>query len=337
MTVRFGIIGCGDVTEVKSGPALQRADGADLVAVMRRTPGLAEDYARRHGVPRWYEDADELIADTGVDVVYVATPPGSHLEMALKVAEAGKPCYMEKPMARSHAECAAMIEAFGAKRLPLWVAYYRRGFERFRWVKAMLDDGRLGTVTSVCVRYAKPWSGPLAGQWRIDAEHSGGGLFLDVGSHTLDLLDWLVGPLRDIAGAATNRSGLYAVEDSVAMTFRTADGALGTGLWNFVGVRNHDVIEVEGERGRLAFSTFGHEPVTLHTRDGDEAQAFDAPPHVHQGLVQTIVDELAGRGTCPSTGVSAARTSAVMDTVLSSYYGGRDDAFWERQGRWPGE
>ncbi len=103
-----------------------------------------------------------------------------------------------------------------------------------------------------------------------------------------------------------------------------------------MGVRNHDVIEVEGERGRLSFSTFGHEPITLHTRDGDETRTFDTPPHVHLGLVQTLVDELAGRGTCPSTGVSAARTSAVMDTVLAGYYGGRGDVFWEREGRWPG-
>ena len=335
MSVGFGIIGCGDVTEVKSGPAIQRAEGAELVAVMRRTPGLAADYARRHGVPRFYEDADELIVDPAVDVVYVATPPGSHLEMALKVAEAGKPCYMEKPMARSHRECFEMIEAFEARGLPLWVAYYRRGFERFRWVKSLLDDGRLGRVTSVCVRYSKPWSGSLDGEWRVDAEHSGGGLFLDVGSHTLDLLDFLIGPLRVVGGAATNRSGLYDVEDSVAMTFRTADGALGTGVWNFVGVRGFDLIEVEGEQGRVAFSTFGHEPITLHTRDGDETRTFDTPPHVHQPLVQTIVDELNGNGSSPSTATSAARTSAVMDVALAGYYGGRSDAFWERAERWP--
>ena len=335
MAVGFGIIGCGDVTEVKSGPAIQRAVGAELVAVMRRTPGLASDYARRHGVPRSYEDADQLIADPAVDVVYVATPPGSHLEYALKVAAAGKSCYMEKPMARNYRECGEMISAFEARGLPLWVAYYRRGFDRFRWVKSLLDGGRLGRVTSVCVRYSKPWSGSLAGEWRVDAEHSGGGLFLDVGSHTLDLLDFLVGPLHVVGGAATNRSGLYDVEDSATLLFRTADGALGTGMWNFVGVRGFDQIEIEGEQGRVAFSTFGHEPITLHTRDRDETRTFDTPPHVHQPLVQTIVDELNGKGKSPSTGRSAARTSGVMDAVLTDYYGGRSDAFWDRPERWP--
>src|SRR3954467_14032329 len=118
-TIRWGIIGCGDVTEVKSGPALQKAAGSALVAVMRRDAARAADYAKRHGVPRWYDDADALIRDADVDAVYVATPPGSHLQYALRVAAAGKPCYVEKPMARSHVECERMIEAFERARQPL--------------------------------------------------------------------------------------------------------------------------------------------------------------------------------------------------------------------------
>src|SRR5277367_2165196 len=98
-TIRWGILGCGDVTEIKSGPGFQKATGSKLVAVMRRNGKLAEDYARRHGVARWYDDVDALIHDPEVDAVYIATPPGVHLEMALKVAAADKPAYVEKPMA----------------------------------------------------------------------------------------------------------------------------------------------------------------------------------------------------------------------------------------------
>ena len=83
--IRWGIIGCGDVTEVKSGPGLQKADGSQLVAVMRRDAEKARDYAKRHNVPRAYGDAQELIDDPEVDAVYVATPPGSHAEYAIRV------------------------------------------------------------------------------------------------------------------------------------------------------------------------------------------------------------------------------------------------------------
>src|SRR6476661_5813020 len=108
--IRWGILGCGDVTEVKSGPALQKADGSKLVAVMRRTGTLAADYARRHGVPKSYDDAQALVNDPEVDAIYVATPPGAHLEGVRLAAAAGKPVYVEKPMARNTAECDAMIQ-----------------------------------------------------------------------------------------------------------------------------------------------------------------------------------------------------------------------------------
>jgi hypothetical protein len=101
--IRWGIIGCGDVTEVKSGPGFQKSTSSKLVAVMRRNAILAEDYARRHGVPKWYSDADALINDPEVDAVYIATPPGSHLEYALRVAAAGKPCHVETPIRKGHA------------------------------------------------------------------------------------------------------------------------------------------------------------------------------------------------------------------------------------------
>src|ERR1041385_2373068 len=147
MTIRWGILGCGDVTEVKSGPGFQKAEGSQLVAVMRRNGEKAADYARRHEVPRWYDSADALIHDSEVDAVYIGTPPGSHLEYALQVCAAGKPCYVEKPMARNHAECVKMVEAFEAAGLPLFVAYYRRGLPRFRKAKELVESGRIGQVT----------------------------------------------------------------------------------------------------------------------------------------------------------------------------------------------
>src|SRR5687767_12030826 len=151
--IRWGIIGCGDVTEIKSGPALQKACGSQLVAVMRRNGALAADYAKRHGVPRWYDDARKLVADPEVDAIYVATPPGAHLEGALLAAAAGKPAYVEKPMARHATECDAMIAAFAQARRKLFVAYYRRALPRFVKVKQLLDAGALGQLTSVAHRF----------------------------------------------------------------------------------------------------------------------------------------------------------------------------------------
>lgn len=337
-TIRWGIIGCGDVTEVKSGPALQQAVGSELVAVMRRNAGLAEDYARRHGVARWYDDAESLMNDPDVTAVYVATPPGSHCEYALRVCNIGKPAYIEKPMARNHSECVRMMTAFRERDQKLFVAYYRRALPRFLKTKEIIDSGRLGTLSGVSYRYEEPHRNedPAVLPWRYRAEDAGGGLFFDLGSHALDILDFLLGPLQDVAGIAGNRTAANDVEDNVVMHCRSVSGVSGTASWNFGGFENMDRLEIVGTQGRIRLSIFGDEPVQFQT--GSKVETFDLPNprHIQQPLIQTIVDDLLGRGTCPSTGESAARTASVMDLVTQSYYGSRETGFWDTPHRWPG-
>ncbi len=339
MTIRWGIIGCGDVTERKSGPAFQKVDGSRLVAVMRRDGAKAEDYARRHNVPYWYDRAEAVIEHTEVDAIYIATPPGSHLEYALAVAAAGKPAYVEKPMARNTAECMQMNAAFAAAGLPLYVAFYRRALPRFVKAKELVAGGRLGTVTMVRYHYASPAHRRLDPHnlpWRVQAAEAGGGLFLDLGCHTLDILDFILGSLQNVVGRAANLATNHDVEDVMSMEFLTVGGAVGTASWNFAADSHADMIEIEGTDGRILFSTFGDGPVQL--RSGEHLEEFDLPNpiHIQQPLIQTIMAELHGNGQCASTGQSAIRTAQVMDTVLTDYYGGRDDAFWLRPETWPG-
>jgi len=325
-TVRWGIIGVGDVTEVKSGPAFQRADRSALVAVMRRSADKAADYARRHAVPRWYDDADALIADPEVDAVYIATPPDSHCDYALRVAAAGKPVYVEKPMARTAAECEAMIEASAGARVPLFVAYYRRAMPRFRRVQELLDGGAIGAPRTVSVRLQRRLAdlapsglAPTDLPWRLQPEISGGGLIVDLGSHTLDLLDWLLGPVTYVSGVAANQGGHYGAEDVVAGVFQFTSGVRGVGLWHFDAHEDLDEVEITGTAGTLRFSTFGQEPIQLTRVDGDSLIEVPHPQSVQQPLIQTVVDELTGHGVCPSTGQSAVRTARVVDTLLEDY------------------
>jgi 1,5-anhydro-D-fructose reductase (1,5-anhydro-D-mannitol-forming) len=318
--VRWGIIGCGDVAEFKSGPGFQKARGSALVAVMRRDRAKAEDFARRHGVPRVYADADALIAEPEVDAVYIATPPSSHCELALRVASAGKPCLVEKPMAMSHQECIAMIDAFVARRTPLWVAYYRRALPRFLTVRDLLVSGAIGRVTSVHITVQEPLAArPAADQWRVDPTISGGGLFLDLGSHCLDLVDFLIGPISAVSGYAINSGGAYRAEDITAAAFQIGDAVAGTGIWNFNAAEKRDGIVFTGSRGELRTPVFTDGDVLVVSDGQEQTYRLRNPPHVHQPLIQTIVDELSGEGRCESTGASAARTSWVMDRCLESY------------------
>ncbi len=322
-TIGWGMIGCGDVTEVKSGPGFQKAEHSRLVAVMRRNGQLAKDYARRHGVPKWYDRADALIADPEVDAIYVATPPSSHLEYALLAARARKPVYVEKPMALRFADCRRMIDACRAAAVPVFVAYYRRALPRFLKVKEIVDGGLIGQPRAVTVALYRPDVPSSSGavDWRVDPAVSGGGRFVDMGCHTLDFLDYVLGPIRTVWGTATNQSRQSPAEDTVAAAFHFESGVEGTGLWWFASPIAVDQTEILGTKGRVAFASFDDTPVVLET--GEETRAFPIPdpPHVQQPLIQRMVDDLNGVGRCPSTGESAARTTWVMDQILASYYG----------------
>ena len=323
--VRWGIIGCGDVTEVKSGPAFQKITNSELVAVMRRTGELAKDYAERHHVPKWYDNGDELINDPEVDAVYIATPPGSHKEYTIKAAQAGKPVYVEKPMALNFTECQEMIAACEKAGVPLFVAYYRRAHERFLKVKELLEIGAIGDIRFVSTtQYQKATDDVLVPQnlpWRVQPKLAGGGLFFDLGSHTLDLLDFLLGPIKSVKGFASNQAGYYQAEDIVTGTYVFESGIHGVGNWCFSAFEDVDVNEIVGSKGKITFSTFGDEPVVLKSEAGTEEFSFKRPQHVHQPLVETVVEELTtGNGKCPSTGVSGARTNWVMGEMVKNYY-----------------
>ncbi|MEM1213861.1 MAG: Gfo/Idh/MocA family oxidoreductase [Planctomycetota bacterium] len=338
--LRWGIIGCGDVCEVKSGPALQKAEGSRLVSVCRRNGSLARDFAERHGVPRWTADPQAVIDDPEVDIVYIATPPGSHRDYATRTAAAGKPCYVEKPMARSAAECDAMTRAFDEADQPLFVAYYRRALPRFVEIKRLLDAEALGTITAVSLRHTH--SAPARSEsWRIDPAVSGGGLFLDVGSHALDLLDFLFGPLTDVQGhaqrLAPSMPDAPPVEDRVAASFALPNRAPGTALWDFAATTREEGIEIRGTRGTARVAVFSHCQLETQIDGQTTTTDYPDPPHVHQPLVQTLIDQLLHPGQsppCPSTGESAARTSQVMDRLLETYYAGRNDDFWNHPQRW---
>jgi predicted dehydrogenase len=315
--VRWGIIGCGDVTEVKSGPGFQKADGSTLTAVMRRDRAKAEDYARRHGVPRAYADAQALIDDPAVDAVYIATPPDSHEPLALRVAAAGKPCLVEKPMARTHAECERINQAFAAAGVPLWVAYYRRALPRFLMLRDLVQSGVAGRVTSVHVQVTdRLASGDAATAWRFDPAQAGAGLFLDLASHCFDLLDFLFGPITEACGFAINTGGTYAAEDVTGAAFRCGEGVTGTGIWNFNAETKTDLLTITGSAGTIASPVFADTDLVVSQAGAQRAVPVRNPPHVHQPLIQAIVDELRGRGRSPSTGESGARASWVMDRCL---------------------
>ncbi len=318
-TIRWGMIGCGQVTEVKSGPGFQKADHSCLQAVMCRNGELAKDYAQRHGVPKYTDDSDELIHDSEVDAVYIATPPHVHHDYVQQVAKAGKPVYVEKPMALNYQQCIDMNTVCEKAGVPLWVAYYRRALPKFLTIKSLLEKGLIGETRSVMVTFTRPFTHDLGKPlpWRVQPEIAGGGFFMDLGCHTLDFLDFLFGPIQHVAGHVSNQGKKYPAEDTVSGSFMFTNGILGSAMWSFDSFVYQDKVDIIGTHGMLTFSSFGTDHLQCISKNGEQQITIDHPKHVQQPLIQSMVNELNGQGKCPSDGMSAARTAKVMQAMMS--------------------
>ena len=316
--INWGIIGCGDVTEIKSGPAFNKVPNSALVAVMRRDAAKAADYAKRHNVPQWYDDADKLINDPNVNAIYIATPPGSHEAYALAAINAGKPVYVEKPMSLNYEAAKNIAAVAKAKKIKVAVAHYRREQPFFKKIKQLLLDGVIGDVRLARIELYKS---PLTKQelstthhaWRVDPAIAGGGLFHDLAPHQLDLMHYFFGPVQKAIGIATNQAANYAADDLVAGNILFKNGVMFSGTWCFNAAATTDNCEIVGSNGSIYFSVFGGNTITVIAKGIREIFSFDALEHVQQPMIEKVVEYFLGQSPNPCSGEEGAEVMRLID------------------------
>ena len=318
--IRWGIIGCGEVTEVKSGPAYKKVDGFQLKAVMRRNIDKLKDYAKRHEIETYYTHADELINDDNIDAIYIATPPDTHLKYALKVAKAGKPCCIEKPLAPSYKESKEIYKVFKDKNIPLFVAYYRRSMPRFEQVKTWLKHKKIGEIRHISWYLTQmPSATDLSKSynWRTDPKIAPGGYFDDLASHGLDLFTYYLGDIETVYGIKINQQKLYEVPDAVTACWIHKNGITGHGIWNFGCCDAKDRVEIVGSQGEIQFSIFEDNPLLLTANGTTKTVYIENSKHVQLEHVDNMAKHLLGNNyEHPSNGSTATHTSWVMDNIL---------------------
>jgi predicted dehydrogenase len=318
--VNWGIIGCGDVTEIKSGPAFNIVENSRLVAVMRRNAEKAKDYAARHNVPRWYTDADQLINDPEVNAVYIATPPSSHEQYAIAAMNAGKPVYVEKPMALNYAAAKNIAAEAGAKNIKLVVAHYRRQWPLFKKLKALIDDRVIGDIRLVRLELFKtPFSKEqLADEkiaWRVDPAIAGGGIFHDLAPHQLDIMYQLFGPAKKITGIATNQAGNYAADDMVAGNILFENNIVLSGAWYFNAPVKADHCEIIGSSGKLSFSFFSGNSIELVANNTTTVFEFDKLKHVQQPMIEKVVEYFLDKAENPCSGDAGVEVMRWIEAI----------------------
>ena len=321
MTINWGIIGCGDVNEKKSGPAFGNVPNSKLIGVMRRNGAKAKDFAERHNVPNWYDNADDLIANPEINAIYIATPPKYHEEYALQAIAAGKNVYVEKPMSTTVAACERMAAAADAKGVKLVVAHYRRQLPLYIGVKKMLEEGAIGAIRYVRLTILQPIKPTIIANsetfWRVDPLLAGGGLFYDLAPHQLDLVYYFFGKPKHYYGFATNQAGLYAAEDIVTGVILLENDVFFNGIWCFSvadGLQN-DLCEIEGAKGRLSFHLYS-DKATLYKEGKEEIINYQHPTFVQQPMIEQVVQYFLGKADNPCPAADAIECMRIMESFV---------------------
>ncbi|GEA12925.1 Gfo/Idh/MocA family oxidoreductase [Alteromonas sp. KUL49] len=317
--IKWGILGCGDVAEVKSGPAFNKAQNSELIAVMRRNAYKAKDFAARHKVPFWYNTIDGLLKNSDLDAIYVASPPVYHEEHAIAALQHGKHVYLEKPMAMDTEACKRIVNAAQASDKKLSIAHYRRALPSFVHVAEMLEANVIGDVRSVSLTLLKqPPSYDIDENsfWRINPDISGGGLFHDLAPHQLDLMIQYFGAPEHYVGISSNQAQLSRADDTVSALMRFPGGIHFQGNWCFSvnPFDETDHCKIIGTKGHIVFSFFDTK-VTVVTEQKDMEYTFEHPENVQLPMIQRVTDYFMGKRDNPCSGVEATRVIQIMSEV----------------------
>lgn len=333
--VKWGIIGTGNVVEKKSGPILNSFENSSIVAIMGRDINKTKQIAKKINSPKYFDNIDNLLDNKDINAIYIATPPGLHLEQAKKCCEAKISTYIEKPIARNYQEALQIVDMYEKAKVPLYVAHFYRALPKFIKIKELLESNVIGKVCEVDFKLNRKYSSSTLDTWLYNTELSGGGKFYDIAPHSIDLMVYLFGKFTEVYGIATNNIDEYKVEDVVTMTFKTEKGILGTANFNSITLEKSDVMIVNGTKGKMEFSVHDNSLITI-IKDGEiQNVEIDSPEIAQENMIKNVVNSLIKKeqlNVC--TAQDAIETYRIMDKVLENYYNGRNDDFWNRIDTW---
>ncbi len=317
-TINWGIIGCGDVTEVKSGPAFYKVAGSKVIAVMRRNAAKAADFAKRHNIGKWYDDGSKLINDTEINAIYIATPPSSHITYAIESLQKGHNVYVEKPVTLNAAEAKQLAETVKQSGKKLSVAHYRRAMNMFLYIKELIDNGSIGEVRTVQMRLLQSAVPELVTHvedaWRIQPELSGGGYFHDIAPHQIDIMLFLFGEAKYFSGLSLNQSNTNKVDDHVSGTILFKNGVVFDGVWSFnvAAAEAIDQCEIIGTKGKIVFPVFGNKVYFKNEQD-EQNLTFDPGAHIAEPMVKQVVAYFNGEQKNPCSIEDAIQSMEIID------------------------
>ncbi|MEP7272622.1 MAG: Gfo/Idh/MocA family oxidoreductase [Acidobacteriota bacterium] len=318
MTVRWGLIGCGDISRKRVAPALAKGSHCELIAVSRATAALAADFAREFGARRWYADWREMLQDDEIDAVYIATPVHLHAEQTVAAANTGKHVLCEKPMALTVSECDGMINSCERNQVSLGIAYYRHFYPSINRIKEIIGSGEIGSpILAELHAFERFDPAPGADRyWLMEPEKAGGGPMMDFGCHRIEILINVFGEVQATTGAMSNALYKRAVEDTAVAILGFAGGTQAIVSVSHAVFAPRDTLDIHGSLGSIHVPILNAGILHIRSAAGERTEELRPNANLHLPLIEDFAEAVL-EGRLPGVGGDTGR--AVADAIANIY------------------
>ena len=321
MILKWGVLGAGSVAQRRAMPAINKAKNAELHALLSRDADRAKRLANEYGAANAYITVDALLADDALDAIYVSTPVHLHCEQVIAAAERGLHVLCDKPLALTPQACREMIDACDANSVHLQVCFLFRFHSCFQQIRTWVRDGRFGQIVYGRMPFLKQY--PLVPEeWRAKPEEGGGGCFMDLGPHSVDLLRYLIGEVRAVSALFNSAVGNTTVEETGGILMHFDNGAQAFTDLSFSVPHCDIVFELYGTAGTVW--VYNDEGWKIRTHFDGEAQLV---PSQYEDLYQCQFEHFAEcvqHGVPPITsGIDGLRVNEILGAAYRSGRTGR--------------
>jgi predicted dehydrogenase len=289
--IKWGLIGCGDISKKRVAPGLRDAENSRLISVNRSDFSKAESFAKEFGADKWIKDWKELVVDKDINAVYIATPVYLHAEQTIAAAEAGKHVLCEKSMALNTNEADKMIDACKANNVKLGIAYYRNLYPVVHRIKEIIASAEIGKIVHIQSNNFENFN-LKPGEpryWLLEKEKSGGGPMMDMGCHRIEVFTNIIGAVNQVKSFNDNIVFKREVEDSSIAHFKFENGATGILTSSHAAKEAKDTLDIFGSEGSIHVPVLNEGTITIVS--SNETRTEKHPKHVnaHQPLIEDFI------------------------------------------------
>jgi predicted dehydrogenase len=315
--IKWGLIGCGDISKKRVAPGLRDSKNSLLVSINRSDYSKAMSFAKEFGAKKWIKNWKDLITDSDINAVYIATPVYLHAEQTIAAAEAGKHILCEKTMAMNKQEADKMIDACKSNNVKLGIAYYRNLYPAVNRIKEIIKSVEIGKIVHIQSNNFENFNclPDEPRYWLLEKAKSGGGPMMDMGCHRIEVFTNIAGSIKEVNSFNDNIVFKREVEDSSITHFKFENGATGIITSSHAAKEPKDTLDIYGSQGSIHVPVLNEGTITIVSSKGTRTEKYPNQVNVHQPLIEDFIQAVLEGREPAVTGETGREITKILDRI----------------------